>query len=132
MTTFAITIEGMPAQDAVDWSQVVWPPSLEREVPPNGETTRNDADDMSAPEEYPFLFSPAEIVSGEGSGSLVTRVGPWAGPPTCIARTPLGQRLMALRESAIAAGMRLMSEDEILEEVARRRGELQSNDTDLP
>jgi len=39
-------------------------------------------------------------------------------------RTPLGRKLMALREKAIAGGMPLMSSDEISEEISQRRGEL--------
>lgn len=40
-----------------------------------------------------------------------------------IPKTPLGKKLLALRENAIAEGMELLNEDEILEEVMRRRGE---------
>jgi len=36
--------------------------------------------------------------------------------------TPLGKRLMALRARAIQKGMRLWSDEEIIEEVKRRRG----------
>jgi len=39
-------------------------------------------------------------------------------------RTPLGRKLMALREKAIAGGMPLMSSAEISEEISHRRGEL--------
>ena len=39
-------------------------------------------------------------------------------------RTELGKRLSALRAKAILAGMTLLSEEEVLEEVKRRRGEL--------
>ena len=39
-------------------------------------------------------------------------------------RTALGMKLMSLRNRAIASGMKLLSEDEILNEVRRRRGEL--------
>jgi len=47
-----------------------------------------------------------------------------------IPRTDLGQRLYALRTKAIAAGMKLLSEEEVLEEVKRRRGEIE-NEKDL-
>lgn len=40
-----------------------------------------------------------------------------------VPATPLGKKLLALRENAIAEGMELLNEDEILEEVKRRRGE---------
>ncbi|MCL2010115.1 MAG: hypothetical protein FWG71_06160 [Synergistaceae bacterium] len=39
-------------------------------------------------------------------------------------RTKLGKRLFALRTKAVHAGMKLLSEEEVLEEVKRRRGEL--------
>jgi excisionase family DNA binding protein len=39
-------------------------------------------------------------------------------------RTDLGKRLYALRAKAVVAGMKLFSEEEVLEEVKRRRGEL--------
>ncbi|MFO1432651.1 MAG: hypothetical protein U1F76_21405 [Candidatus Competibacteraceae bacterium] len=38
-------------------------------------------------------------------------------------RTELGRRLLALRERAIANGMRLLSQEEVLAEVRQRRGE---------
>jgi hypothetical protein len=53
-------------------------------------------------------------------------------PREFVPRTEFGKRLVALRAKAMASGMRLLSEDEILEEVRRRRGELQENETDLP
>lgn len=39
-------------------------------------------------------------------------------------RTALGERLIAIREQAIAKGLRLLDADEIIEEVRRRRGEI--------
>lgn len=48
-----------------------------------------------------------------------------------IPRTDLGKRLVALRSKAIAAGMLLLDEDEILEEVRRRRGEIEGDEADL-
>ncbi len=41
-----------------------------------------------------------------------------------VPRTALGKRLLALRNKAIAAGLRLLNEEEVLEEIRRRRGEL--------
>lgn len=38
-------------------------------------------------------------------------------------KTPLGKKLMAIRERAIASGLRLLTEDEISDEIRRRRGE---------
>lgn len=48
-----------------------------------------------------------------------------------IPRTSLGNKLLALRTKAIAAGMKLLSEQEVLEQVQRRRGELEDNETDV-
>lgn len=41
-----------------------------------------------------------------------------------IPRTALGRRLLILRRRAIKKGMKLLSPDEVLEEVERRRGEI--------
>ena len=46
-------------------------------------------------------------------------------------RTDLGKRLYALRNKAVIAGMKLLTEDEVLEEVRRRRGELEDDEADL-
>jgi hypothetical protein len=40
-----------------------------------------------------------------------------------IPRSDLGRKILELRKRAIDEGMRLLSEDEVLEEVRRRRGE---------
>jgi hypothetical protein len=48
-----------------------------------------------------------------------------------VPRTSLGKRLVALRRKAIQAGMKLLTEDEVLEEVRRRRGELEDDEADL-
>ena len=48
-----------------------------------------------------------------------------------IPRTELGKRLVALRNKAIATAMRLLDEKEILEEVRRRRGEIENDEADL-
>ncbi len=48
-----------------------------------------------------------------------------------IPRTALGNKLLSLRTKAISAGMNLLSEEEVLEEVQRRRGELDDNETDI-
>ena len=39
-----------------------------------------------------------------------------------VPKTELGKKLYALRMQAIASGMKLLSQDEVLEEVKRRRG----------
>ena len=48
-----------------------------------------------------------------------------------VPHTPLGKKLLSLRIRAIKAGMRLLSADEVLEEVKRRRGELEDNEADV-
>ena len=48
-----------------------------------------------------------------------------------VPRTELGRKLLALRNQAIQAGMKLLPEDEILEEVRRRRGEVEENEADI-
>lgn len=48
-----------------------------------------------------------------------------------IPRTKLGRRLYALRIKAVESGVKLLSEDEVLEEVKRRRGEIEENEKDL-
>jgi hypothetical protein len=39
-----------------------------------------------------------------------------------VPQTPLAQKLWAIRQRAIAAGLRLLNEDEIEQEIAARRG----------
>lgn len=46
-------------------------------------------------------------------------------------KTELGRRLYALRTKAALAGMKLLSEEEVLEEVKRRRREIENDETDL-
>lgn len=48
-----------------------------------------------------------------------------------VPRTPLGRELLSLRRKAIRSGMKLLSADEVLEEVRRRRGELEDDEEDL-
>jgi hypothetical protein len=40
-------------------------------------------------------------------------------------KTALGERLMAIRENAIAKGLPLLNADEISEEIRRRRGDIE-------
>jgi hypothetical protein len=46
------------------------------------------------------------------------------------ARTPLGKKLVAIRERAIAGGMKLLTEAQITEEIESRRGELPNDKTE--
>lgn len=39
-----------------------------------------------------------------------------------VPKTVLGKKLLSLRNKAIISGMKLLSEDEVLEEVKHRRG----------
>jgi len=48
-----------------------------------------------------------------------------------VPRTPLGKKLLSLRIRAIQAGMTLLSADEVLEEVRRRRGEIEDDEANL-
>lgn len=48
-----------------------------------------------------------------------------------IPRTNLGRKLLELRKRAIDEGMQLLSEDEVLEEVRRRRGEENTNEAHI-
>jgi len=38
-------------------------------------------------------------------------------------KTPLGRKLVAIRAQAIAQGLRLLTEDEIRDEISHRRGD---------
>lgn len=46
-------------------------------------------------------------------------------------RTDFGRRLLALRQEAIRSGVRVLTRDEVLEEVRRRREELDDEKADL-
>lgn len=65
-----------------------------------------------------------QIVSNAVSHVTKLEIKSQASMPAYIPRTALGERLLALRNKAIANGMRLLSTDEVIEEVARRRGEI--------
>lgn len=55
----------------------------------------------------------------------------WNRTPETKLTSDFGKRLYALRTKAVASGMRLLSENEVLEEVKRRRGGIDENETDL-
>lgn len=48
-----------------------------------------------------------------------------------VPRTPLGKKLLSLRVRAIKAGMKLLSADEVLEQLKRRREEHENNEADV-
>lgn len=45
-----------------------------------------------------------------------------ADPPKFVPKTERGRKLWALRQAAIAKGMKLLSDEEIADEIRRRRG----------
>lgn len=61
----------------------------------------------------------------------VTDVSFPEGAEAFVPRTPLERRLLALRRHAIETGMKLLTEDEVLNEVRRRRGEIEGDEADL-
>lgn len=69
---------------------------------------------------YPVVFLAGTHVS---TVAQVTRVRVVYQHEARLPRTPLGERLLALRAQAIAKGMRLLTWEEISEEVKLRRGE---------
>lgn len=81
----------------------------------------------AVPPRVDFVFP----VGRERSTNQTTEVRTTEWVDGFIPRTDLGKQLVALRSKAIAAGMLLLDEDEILEEVRRRRGEIKGNEADL-
>ena len=83
------------------------------------------------PEPLPRMIRPDKVGVRETDG--VTTITPIKGVDchSFTPRTELVKRLSALRSKAVLAGMKLLSEDEVLEEVKRRRGELKENEKDL-
>ncbi len=81
-----------------------------------------------------------------GSSVVTVEAGPSRGAATCstvawstskdatgaVPRSALGRRLAALRDRAIQCGMELLTTDEVLEEVRRRRGEIDTDEADVP
>jgi len=68
----------------------------------------------------------------EGKSTFqVTRIFPSRWKTVFIPRTDLGRRLYALRNKAIVSGMKLLSEEEILEEIKYRRGEIEEKESNL-
>lgn len=102
-----------------------FPPSWLSEVDWNERSLQTDFREV--PRWVAFVFP----IGKEQSTNQMTEVRPaeWVGG--FIPRTELGKRLVALRNKAIATGMRLLNEEEILEEVRRRRGELENDEADL-
>jgi len=92
-----------------------------------GSCERTEIDYPRRPAWIAFVYP----IGGEKSTSQATEVTPTELEGGFVPRTALGMRLATLRTKAIAAGMRLLTEDEVIEEVKRRRGELEDNEADL-
>ena len=78
----------------------------------------------------PDIFKECDT-RGEKDGVIIMTPVEELDCPLFTPRTELGKRLSALRAKAVYAGMKLLSEEEVLEEVKRRRGELKENEKDL-
>ena len=76
------------------------------------------------PEPLPRMIRSDKVSVHETNGVLTMTPVVEADCPLFIPRTELVKRLFALRTKAVLAGMKLLSEEEVLEEVKRRRGEL--------
>jgi hypothetical protein len=83
--------------------------------------------DAKRPSWVAFIYP----IGREKSTSQTTEIFPTEWESAFVPRTALGLRLASLRARAVAGGMRLLTEDEVLEEVKRRRGELEDNEADL-
>ncbi len=91
-------------------------------------------EDVTAPQARPPSQDWVTIVRSIGDEVMsrsVTEVFSSEKTEMFLPRTPLGKRLLRLRRKAIEAGMKLLTEDEVLEEVRRRRGEIEDDETDV-
>lgn len=83
------------------------------------------------PSTYALEGAVGSPVGPEASTSQTTQVL-WEGEAQrWVPRTDFGRRLLALRQEAIRSGVRVLTRDEVLEEVRRRRGELDDEEADL-
>jgi len=48
-----------------------------------------------------------------------------------VPRTPLGRKLLALRAKAVSAGVTLLNEEQVREEVRRRHGGVEAGEADV-
>lgn len=81
-----------------------------------------------ASEDWPTGLEAQQVVvtmpiTNIGAASQVFQVNVVFASETWTARTALGRRLLELREQAISKGMKLLTQDEVLDEIRRRRGE---------
>lgn len=98
-------------------------------TPPIGFTT--EVPGRGLPGVFPVWISFVLPLGTEKGSSQTTEVIFPGERKEFVPRTTLGRKLTSLRRRAIASGMRLLSEDEVLEEVRRRRGELEYDEADL-
>ncbi len=89
---------------------------------------RERKDGYESPQLLTVFMSP---VSREKGTTQVTEVISSKWETGFTPQTVLGKKLISLRNKAIAAGVQLLSEEEVLEEVKRRRGELEGDEADL-
>ena len=76
------------------------------------------------PEPLPRMIRSDKVRVHETDGVITMTPAKEMDGPLFTPRTKLGNRLSALRTKAILAGMKLLTEEEVLEEVKLRRGEL--------
>ncbi len=80
------------------------------------------------PDEWPTGFGAQQVIvtmpiAHTSAASQVSSVNVVFTSEMWTPRTTLGRRLLELREQAISKGMKLLSQNEVLAEVRRRRGE---------
>ena len=78
------------------------------------------------PEPLPRMVRTDDVMVRETEGVITMTPVEEADCPLFTPRTQLVKRLFALRTKAVRAGMKLLSEEEILKEVKSRRGELKT------
>jgi len=83
---------------------------------------------LKMPSKWLCVLSPVGTDRSTSHASVIT-VGDYI--DEFALRTSLARKLLSLRQKAIDAGMRLLDADEVLEEVKRRRGEIEADETDL-
>ena len=87
-----------------------------------------EAATFSRPHEWIEFILPISTAKMTSNATVVS-LAEWES--AYVPRTPLGKKLLALRAKAVSAGMEILSEDEVLEEVRRRRGGVEAGEADL-
>ncbi|MFP4033200.1 MAG: hypothetical protein ACLFTV_16710, partial [Desulfococcaceae bacterium] len=79
--------------------------------------------EMVQPEALPWVFIQSPIGKNQSTGQVTEiSVSDWESSEF-VPRTKLGMKLLEIRKKAIAEGIELLGDDEVLEEIRRRRGE---------